>query len=590
MKVFVVGYQELQEGKSKRIEPAWSQAAKLTDQDPKHTFQAAEKDLRAEGIDDAAIRRHYGLIEEWLQTVVLAPTNDPDIDESKSEFGSTLAAEDEVADGITAEKSALGSKKSLPTEPRESSKSREQDSKSHEQPHEEDSSTLFEGRDASGASVRDNMPVVRSDSLSTRRSQSSQWEPPDVDDVTDYAAKMLAKVLRSKYSPQDGEAAFDLPIKRAFQNLDWLSRGWLSRKQVEDQCCAAASEVKWVVQASDMAQMVRFEDEKQTSPDNRIDVKELTNIILTIRQEIFDTLIRDSAASGLLQASNWQLKSWYSQDKDHRMLSSYWSQQYRRIGLPPPPNNRFWKADYRDFTVYSHEFTGDLPESDVPLVRNFTTLLYLATSHCTSQINNALQEWRHYLKGLSKEERDEYLEALNTVLDTASRFHKLDNRLQFGPFHQLDRLLEDAALVPFGCFPDVSSNPVDLIRDFHQLSWLSLEHMLGFVYDLSSTSKVGLIQSPAIPIGEWRRLRMLDRSRKISELISAWEPMIQVAKEGCVWDDANQSLHDHSNNCVRQARALRKKQEEIAELAGIWGIHVDDVKIDKVPSKLFSKH
>ena len=58
MKVFVIGYQELREGKSKRVEPGWSQAAKLTDQDPKHTFQAAEKDLRAEGIDNAAIRRH----------------------------------------------------------------------------------------------------------------------------------------------------------------------------------------------------------------------------------------------------------------------------------------------------------------------------------------------------------------------------------------------------------------------------------------------------------------------------------------------------------------------------------------------------
>lgn len=135
--------------------------------------------------------------------------------------------------------------------------------------------------------------------------------------------------------------------------------------------------------------------------------------------------------------------------------------------------------------MYSHEFTGDLPESDVPLVRNFTTLLYLTTSHCTSQINNALQEWRHYLKGLSKEERNEYLEALNAVLDTASRFHKLDNRLQLGPFHQLDRLLENSALVPFGCFPDISSNPVDLIRGFHQLSWLSLPRMLKYQLSLS---------------------------------------------------------------------------------------------------------
>jgi hypothetical protein len=114
--------------------------------------------------------------------------------------------------------------------------------------------------------------------------------------------------------------------------------------------------------------------------------------------------------------------------------------------------------------------------------------------------------------------------------------------------------------------------------------------MLGFVYDLSSTSKIGLIQSPVVSIGEWRRLRMLDRARKIPELISAWEPMLQVAKEGCDWDDANQSLHDHSNDCVQQARALKKKQEEMVGLASIWKIHVDDVKIDKVPSKFFSKH
>jgi hypothetical protein len=73
---FVQSYIQSRDGK--RAEPAYSQIARSAapEQQEKQTIRAAQEELEAEGITKAVILKHQDLIKEWLQTVVLAPTDD----------------------------------------------------------------------------------------------------------------------------------------------------------------------------------------------------------------------------------------------------------------------------------------------------------------------------------------------------------------------------------------------------------------------------------------------------------------------------------------------------------------------------------
>ena len=97
--------------------------------------------------------------------------------------------------------------------------------------------------------------ICRTDSVNTHRSQSSSWEAQEAEG-DDYAVVMLAKVLRSKYPPEEGETPFVLPIKRAFSKLDWTSRGWLLKDAVTYSCCAAASRAGWTFDLAVVTQIV----------------------------------------------------------------------------------------------------------------------------------------------------------------------------------------------------------------------------------------------------------------------------------------------------------------------------------------------
>ena len=116
LKVLVIGYQEFQEGK--RAEPAYSQVARTIGQEQqeeqKHqTNEAAEEELRAEGIENSIILKHHHLIKEWLETVILASTEDPKDDDATSVVGSSTAVDDDAGSstlhGLTIDESMLSS-------------------------------------------------------------------------------------------------------------------------------------------------------------------------------------------------------------------------------------------------------------------------------------------------------------------------------------------------------------------------------------------------------------------------------------------------------------------------------------------------
>ena len=108
LKILVIGYQEFQEGK--RAEPAYSQVARTIGQ--RHqTSEAAEKDLRAEGIENSIILKHQHLINEWLETVILASTEDPEDDDATFMVGSSTAVDDDTgsrtSQGLSMDESTL---------------------------------------------------------------------------------------------------------------------------------------------------------------------------------------------------------------------------------------------------------------------------------------------------------------------------------------------------------------------------------------------------------------------------------------------------------------------------------------------------
>ena len=114
LKVLVIGYQEFQEGK--RAEPAYSQKARTIGQgqqaeQKQQTNEAAEEELRAEGIEKSVILKHQHLIKEWLETVILASTEDPKDDDATSMVGSSTAVDDDIGSrtlqGLSMDESTL---------------------------------------------------------------------------------------------------------------------------------------------------------------------------------------------------------------------------------------------------------------------------------------------------------------------------------------------------------------------------------------------------------------------------------------------------------------------------------------------------
>ena len=424
--------------------------------------------------------------------------------------------------------------------------------------------------------------VARSVSVSTHRSQSSRWDPPEADGIGDYAAIMIAKVLRSKYPPASGSKIFELPIKRAFHHLDWTNRGWVPRDEVEQQCLAGASKLDWNLELSALARTVRMKDDNESSnPNHRVDLQEFINIVLTVR-EIATTNV--SIKNGLRNAAS-ALNAWYASSDGKKMLSGRWSRQHQ---YKPNPlvAERFWhKRPDNKFITYTHEFSGDIPETSAPLDPNITNAVYLATKYCLPQLNTAFASWRVGLRKWAAEERDEVIDALNNALEVAAKFHDLETNQDLDTFHWLDQLAETASIVLLSLYEDMGASPLESIRSMRTPCWSLLRQIIGFVNDLwIPQCQKDSLTIPDIQI--WRKLRMLERSRTISKMASIFTDTSSVLKATQTWYSQHESLNIYGEECVRYARLLQQEQEKNV---GSCEIHIDDVKLGRIPHIPFRK-
>lgn len=397
---------------------------------------------------------------------------------------------------------------------------------------------------------------------------------------------MIAKVLRSKYPSASGNEIFELPIKRAFYHLDWINRGWLPRTEVEQQCFAGASKLHWKFESSALARIVRMEDDKESNPDHRIDLQEFINIVLTVREEILTATSVESSKDGLRNAAS-ALKTWYASSDGGKMLSGRWSRQLRFKPKPADPR-RITVEAYEPFRTYTHEFSGDIPETSAPLDPNITNTVYLATKYCMSQVNMAFASWRAGLRKWAAEDRDEVIDALNNTLEVSAKFHDLEINQGLDAFHWLDQLFETASIVPLSLFEDMGGCPFESIRSMRMSCWSLLRQIIGFVHDLWIPQRhKGSLTLPNIQT--WRKLRMLDRSRANSKMASIFIDTSSVLELARRWYSQNKCLNIYSEECVRYARLLRQEQEKIVENARSCEIRIDDVKIDKISHTPFRK-
>ena len=102
----MIGRQEFWEGK--RVEPAYSQVANSIGQgqeedQKQQTNEAAKEELRIGGIENSIILKHHPLISEWLDTVILAPTGDPNDDDGASVVGSSTAVDNHASSSMLQE-------------------------------------------------------------------------------------------------------------------------------------------------------------------------------------------------------------------------------------------------------------------------------------------------------------------------------------------------------------------------------------------------------------------------------------------------------------------------------------------------------
>lgn len=74
-----------------------------------------------------------------------------------------------------------------------------------------------------------------SSSVSSHRSRDSNWRPVDRPNPS-YVQKMLKKIFHLKYHGSDA-----IPIKRVYNQLDWLGRGYLLRTDIERHLTQALS-------------------------------------------------------------------------------------------------------------------------------------------------------------------------------------------------------------------------------------------------------------------------------------------------------------------------------------------------------------
>jgi hypothetical protein len=216
------------------------------------------------------------------------------------------------------------------------------------------------------------------------------------------------------------------------------------------------------------------------------------------------------------------------------------------------------------------------PQAMPPLQKNFTNAAFIAHTQCASQVSTALRSWRHIITRMLEAEAREYTIALNDALKATARFHLFDADHSADNLHPLDRFYSQIDLLPIENFDELADCPTTDLRGLLVQCWDILDLILGFVYDLKASDAKEDIREAhrnlpnkyifdvgEIPtIGEWRRLRMVERSRRITRSVSQWNDMKRKA-DACLewWNKHSQNINNRVKEVIEATIELYNTQQ-----------------------------
>lgn len=539
LEYLVTRYWEFQTGTGK-IEPAFSQVAvKDISEDEAPSWEVIDADLGKEGFEPQIVRGNREFIRNWIRIVI--PEEEELQDEDTTELAQPITASTIKQEGND-----------------------KCESKAEEQP---------EPPEPAAASNPPLEEPPRSVSPSSHRSQSSTWRDVATDDPT-LPAKLLAKVSRSKYG-EDCDELYLAPIRRAFHQIDWTDRGWLPRTDVERYCKEAGDLAKFKLDSEMLSRVVKLMDK---DADHEVNPTELNETVMTIRSTLLDTIIGKSIKRGKIDAGI-QMKVFFEGRSDNSRLPLHWQR-------------------HEDKTLggrYLHELkykSQVLP----PLERNLTNAGFIASTYCARQISNAVSTWRSTLTGMPRTEAEEYTVALNDVLRATAKFHLFDTDQYDNCLHDLDRLLSQIDLLPVEAYPapEFADCPKEVLEKLLTQSWDILDSILGFVYDLRSEddkkTKPKLSQTASfnvenIPptVAEWRRLRMLERSRRIHRCIPQWDEIkrsVSLCQDW--WNRNSKNVNEKVEEVLNSTTSIPDIQQHTFTRKTPNTIQIREIMLDKL--------
>jgi hypothetical protein len=411
---------------------------------------------------------------------------------------------------------------------------------------------------------------IHSASVGTHRNRSDTSIPQGEENTSDYAANMIAKALRSQYTPPAGSDAFQLPLKRAFHHLDWRRGGWLARAVVEEQCYRAADKIKFNISRSELAKVVKAEDEKGGKPDHNIDEQEFINIVLFIRDELRSGFERQAIAKGLGEAAA-EIKRW-QENQSVKTVSLLWKSVKRYRKAAP----RSIKEEH----VFTHRFGGDIAPQELPLARNATYAIYLAVKYCVTSVEGAFHRLRPVMMNWTVEEEAEVVEVLNTTLETAAQFHRFESPDGIRVYHWIDKFIDEASLVPLSKFPDLQGCPLEKAISLVANIWSLLDKILGLVSDIQDFA----YGTPALL--HWREAHVLERAKNLTAQASGVlsEESTSIFEEIDKWHQQHQTnLLNHPIACQNMARTLKKEQLEAVRNNERYKINIVLAYLNELP-------
>ncbi|PMD42738.1 hypothetical protein L207DRAFT_581390 [Hyaloscypha variabilis F] len=572
LKFLVTRYWEFQNGVGDRRAPAFSSVTvKDIEEEEDDSWRNIDTELEEAGFEAKTVRGNRGFIREWITTVV------PPEGEKETAFNasSTIAEEDDDTVVETeGDKAASGAQNDGVAKRTEGGPTKAVQTNIH-----------------SGSPPPPPPPPIsisppRPTSANTHRSQSSAWRESDSDNAT-YVSQMLAKVLKSKYG-ENCDHLYRVPIKRAFYHLDWTDRGWISIGEVQKYCHQAAALAGFTLNEWALGWLAKKMD---VDDDNQVSLDELIEMVLALRQIILDAIIIANANSAGRIEAGTQLKAFFDTSNDKSMLPFGWVNNYWHPTLLP-------LREYRHDLVHSNLGTY---QCIAPLQINFTNAAFIATGHCASQVADALNYWRNALKSMPKEHAVEYTEALDNVLKATAKFHILDSRQFPEKLHPFDYCSERIKILPPGQIEGLADCPGAELAELSDKCWKILDPILGFVYDLKpdwlkqvflqSSSKVLFVLSTTPPtLSEWRRLRMLERSRRIKQDLSHWDEMKKSIQKYQEWCNANSAhLEVKTTSAIETAKDLYQLQQDVARDASLNRLEIREVSLDKLKRDRFGR-